>query len=563
MKRMLLREMAILLVLALLAPMFSVAEDGSIGLPDGVAVMEEALGLEGVEAVDVEEIEAGEDFSLDALTDELAEGEPQGPDAGAQAKAQSDEAENASKKYGVPTKLTLGVKETFALKCTKKKLTYKSSSAKIAKVDAKGVVTAVKKGKATITVYSGKKKLTTCKVTVVAAPKKVTLDKKSAVLGVKEKLTLMPQISAKSHASFTYTVKNSRIATVSKKGVVTGKKAGKTTVTVATHNGKKATLKLTVKKAPGKVTMSKKTLELEEGQSYTLVATLPKKTASNKLTWTTSNKKVAKVDEKGTVTAVKAGTAKITVATFNNKRAVCTVTVKNIVQPEPTPTPTPTPTEAPTEEPTEAPTPTPTEAPTEALDYSVGSYVTFGHYEQDNDTSNGPEPIEWLVLEKSGDTVTLISRYGLDAKPYHTELMDITWQNCSLRAWLNGAFLSSAFTSAEQAKLQTVTVKAEDNPYYGTEAGNDTQDKVYLLSISEALNLFANDEARKCWSTAYAVARGAWTISNGTCWWWLRSPGYGASFAAIVDLDGIVYDSCMRVYDVVGAVRPVVCLRLS
>ena len=69
---------------------------------------------------------------------------------------------------------------------------------------------------------------------------------------------------------------------------------------------------------------------------------------------------------------------------------------------------------------------------------------------------------------------------------YHNEWVSITWQNCSLRAWLNGTFLSTAFTSAEQAKLQTVTVKAEDNPYYGTGAGNDTQDKVYLLSIREA-----------------------------------------------------------------------------
>ena len=247
---------------------------------------------------------------------------------------QFNEAENAAKKYGVPAALTLGVKETFALKCTKKKLTYKTSSAKIAKVDAKGVVTAVKKGKATITVYSNKKKLTTCKVTVVAAPKKVTLDKKSAVLGVKEKLTLMPQVTKNSHTSFTYTVKNKKIATVSKTGVVTGKKAGKTTVTVATHNGKKATLELTVKKAPKKVTVKPRTLELEAGQTYILSATLPKKTASYKLTWTSSNKKVATVDANGLVTAVKPGTAKITVKTFNKKKAVCKVTVKEPFNPK-------------------------------------------------------------------------------------------------------------------------------------------------------------------------------------------------------------------------------------
>ena len=189
--------------------------------------------------------------------------------------------------------------------------------------------------------------------------------------------------------------------------------------------------------------------------------------------------------------------------------------------------------------------------------------VLFGHYDQDANPSNGKEPIEWLVLEDKGDTLTLISRYGLDAKSYHNEWVDITWANCTLRSWLNGTFLNAAFTSAEQGKIQTVRVTAEDNPYYGTEAGSDTYDKVWLLSIREAENLFSSDAARICYPTATAKVNGCWTGTNGACWWWLRSPGGFSSRAAVVSSDGIVSSSSLGVYHDYGTVRPVVCLRLS
>ena len=188
--------------------------------------------------------------------------------------------------------------------------------------------------------------------------------------------------------------------------------------------------------------------------------------------------------------------------------------------------------------------------------------VPFGHYDQDANPSNGKEPIEWLVLEDKGDTLTLISRYGLDAKPYHNEYVDITWANCTLRSWLNGTFLNAAFTSAEQGKIQTVRVTAEDNPYYGTEAGSDTYDKVWLLSCREAENLFSSDAARVCYPTETAIANGCW-VYGCCCDWWLRSPGHYSSDAAMVSLDGQVYGCCAPVKDNRLLVRPVVCLRLS
>lgn len=152
------------------------------------------------------------------------------------------------------TKLTLGVKETFKLtatvkpsNATNKKVTWKTSKKSVVTVK-NGKITAKKKGTATITATAdGKKK--TCKVTVKAAPKKIQKLNKTKVT-IKRKKTFKIKVTLpKNTASnkITYSVKNKKIATVSSKGVITGKKKGKTTVTVKTFNGKKKTIKVTVK----------------------------------------------------------------------------------------------------------------------------------------------------------------------------------------------------------------------------------------------------------------------------------------------------------------------------
>lgn len=128
-----------------------------------------------------------------------------------------------------------------------------------------------------------------------------------------------------------YKSSNKKVVTVSAKGVVTGIKAGKSaTVTVTRKKGSAQKIKVTVKKAPKKVKLNKTKLTLEAGKTCQLKATLPSGTASTKRTWKSSKSSVAKVSGTGLVTAVKAGTAKITVCTFDSKvKAVCTVTVKD------------------------------------------------------------------------------------------------------------------------------------------------------------------------------------------------------------------------------------------
>lgn len=94
--------------------------------------------------------------------------------------------------------------------------------------------------------------------------------------------------------------------------------------------------------------------------------------------------------------------------------------------------------------------------------------------------------------------------------------------------------------------IASSTITADKNPSYSTSPGNNTTDKVFLLSINEVNKYFKSDDARKCAPTDYAIAQGAWTSDGyktggrATCWWWLRSPGYGSDYAARVDRVGSV-----------------------
>ena len=198
----------------------------------------------------------------------------------------------------------------------------------------------------------------------------------------------------------------------------------------------------------------------------------------------------------------------------------------------------------------------------------VGDYIYFGAYEQDNNSSNGKEPIEWQVFAKEDNRILIISKYALDAQPYNTEDEDITWETCTLRAWLNGTFLNEAFSEADQAIIQTTKVSADKNPNYDTNPGSATEDQIFLLSINEANKYFASDEARMCVPTAYAKANGAWTSGSynvdgeATCWWWLRSPGYAQSYAADVSYGGGVLSYGNYVHSDRGCVRPALWINL-
>ena len=228
---------------------------------------------------------------------------------------------------------------------------------------------------------------------------------------------------------------------------------------------------------------------------------------------------------------------------------------------------------------------------TEFSKAKTGDYITFGAYEQDNNLKNGKEPIEWLVLSNTGKELYVVSKYALDCKPYNEISVAMTWENCTLRKWLNEDFYKAAFSTAEQSVIKTTTVKNDDNPEHGTDGGNDTKDKVFLPSIADMVNTdygfieyyYYDDEekmiSRRCAPTAYAEAQGVpegyynkTTAGDDACSWWLRSPGAGAGledyYAALVDSSGYVDTGgvegcCVNIDDACIGLRPALVINLK
>ena len=194
-------------------------------------------------------------------------------------------------------------------------------------------------------------------------------------------------------------------------------------------------------------------------------------------------------------------------------------------------------------------------------EYKVGETIEFGNYPQDKDGTE--KPIEWIVMKNEGNQVLLLSKYVLDAKSYNEEWEDVTWETSDIRQWLNNEFYTAAFNKSEKAKIQTSLIKNEDNSEHGTSGGNDTEDKVFLLSEKEAETLFSNDDERIAKATEYAEKSGVYVNEEKAAYWWLRSPGDSGDDAAEVIYSGWVYRDGNYVDDSSGGVRPALHLNLQ
>ncbi len=210
------------------------------------------------------------------------------------------------------------------------------------------------------------------------------------------------------------------------------------------------------------------------------------------------------------------------------------------------------------------------------MKYSVGNYVTFGRYPQTGGGNDSTE-IEWLVVARDGTKALLISRHGLDVKPYNEKYVDITWEKCTLRTWLNETFLNKAFTAQEQEGILLTDVDNDNSQGYSkrsTNGGGNTQDRVFLLSYAEVNRYFdvtydnsSNMKSRAA-PTEYALKQGAWTsdrnrTADGAAagWWWLRSPGGIQGGGARVYSNGSL--SGGRVNTDSGCVRPALWVDLE
>lgn len=217
----------------------------------------------------------------------------------------------------------------------------------------------------------------------------------------------------------------------------------------------------------------------------------------------------------------------------------------------------------------------------ESTSMNVGDTVTFGSYPQSDASGNNKEPIEWVVLDKQDGAVLLFSKYILDCKPYNTEYTDITWVDCSLRAWLNAEFLNTAFDMYEYGKIQKTALINDNNSDYNTDGGSDTDDRVFCLSIEEAMKYFGPGKkddsgydigksiATTATNYAKAVENGSAKLlsnSNSNAWYygysayWLRSPGAENIAAANVGSDGYLTTAGANVSFGDIGVRPAIWL---
>lgn len=164
----------------------------------------------------------------------------------------------------------------------------------------------------------------------------------------------------------------------------------------------------------------------------------------------------------------------------------------------------------------------------------IGDIITFGNY-------------EWYIISTSSDGYTLLCKdiiylyKGLYCyMPYHNKNTAITWEDCSIRSWLNDSFYNE-FNDEEKERITKTICENSNNNIYNTSGGNDTEDYIFLLSIDETKNIDKKMLA--------SVGK-----------WWLRSPGYEQYYAAEVFVDGMI-DTRGYVVDSESGIRPALNLK--
>lgn len=192
---------------------------------------------------------------------------------------------------------------------------------------------------------------------------------------------------------------------------------------------------------------------------------------------------------------------------------------------------------------------------------------------------------EWYVMKKSGDLSLCLSRYIIDIRQYHPTDINVTWENSEIRRWLNCDFYNSL---NERDRRQIVSVNNENyaNPCYGTNAGEITNDFIFLLSYQEVIDCFnckppdascddllsqklnnqsliaivnmsekKINEATSRFGLDYEMAQ------NKAIGWWLRTPGETGNKAVRVNCNGAIRLHGRDVDRCLVGVRPAVWIR--
>ena len=246
-----------------------------------------------------------------------------------------------------PTALTLGKGESYTLKGTvlpndakNKTCKWYTSRSSVAAVSSTGKVTAKAVGTAVITAKTVNGKTATCKVTVKTMPTSVKTNPTALTLGKGESYTIKENTNSGSYAhaaNLKWTSTNTRVVTVKKgsgtKAALKAVGTGTASVRVTLYNGRTATCKVTVKKAPVSVKISPSLLTLNVGESYTIKESTNSGSYAHaaNLKWTSTNTRVVTVKKgsgnKAVLKAVSEGTANVKLTLYNGKTAICKVTV--------------------------------------------------------------------------------------------------------------------------------------------------------------------------------------------------------------------------------------------
>ena len=183
---------------------------------------------------------------------------------------------------------------------------------------------------------------------------------------------------------------------------------------------------------------------------------------------------------------------------------------------------------------------------------------------------------EWLVLDVQDQKALLLSKYVLEERAYHRASEDIIWEDSDIRSYLNGEFYDG-FNETDKARIVETQVINNSNTWCGTKGGNDTTDKVFLLSLEEVVKYFGDsgqlankkhpDNAWWGFSDQYSKARTAVSITitgeTSRSWWWLRSPGSSNTDAVFVSIGGVISVLGGYVDKKNGGVRPAMWININ
>ena len=167
-----------------------------------------------------------------------------------------------------------------------------------------------------------------------------------------------------------------------------------------------------------------------------------------------------------------------------------------------------------------------------------GDIVEFGRYKSGH---RGFSPIEWVVLAVEAKKMLLLSRAAIICQPFYDKDREVTWENSSIRHYLNGSFYSEAFAEQEKKQIKETIVSADKNLRYNVDSGEITCDRIFLLSASEVEKYLPVEIHRLKKATSYAEKNGVYVNADGICRWWLRTSGHSQTTIAEVDYMGKIH----------------------